>query len=617
MRCSFLNVNPFPNLRLTELILRSSAAWLFVVCLPTPSHATPVLDGKGAPYFNIVVEHDVAIPMRDGIVLRATLLRPDAPGRFPALVYRTPYNKAVTIGTAAFPHKAARHGYLVFLVDVRGRYASEGTFQAYRDEKQDGYDTIEWVAAHHRANGRVGTWGFSYPGFVQWLALSQDPPHLFTAVPAMTPTGSHHFFYQGGAFYHAFLEWFMPSILPDQRRRAGDKSGPWDGRTARNQWAAERRQWYAHRPLVGLPHLERYAPCFSDWLRHPDKTDWWDFADVEKDYGKMRVPVLLVSGWYDSSYGTVGAVRGFQGMREKAATNEAREKTKLILGPWTHSSLDVFSTRVAEFDFGPNAGLDYDALLLRWFDRRLNRIDNGVDAEPPVRIFVMGENRWRTEEEFPLKRARMTPLYLYRDISAGGADGYLAFDAPTTDLALSRYTFDPHDPIWEPNFVTGRYDQAALDGRDDLIKFTTEPLDDEIEVTGEVTAELYVASDARDTDFAVTFCDVHPDGTAHSLTGPEAGYLRMRYRNGYEGQTLMESGKVYKIRIGGLLTANLFRRRHRIQIIIASSRVPHFDPNPNTGEEIATATRLVPAKQILYHDRNRPSQIILPVVPRN
>lgn len=228
----------------------------------------------------------------------------------------------------------------------------------------------------------------------------------------------------------------------------------------------------------------------------------------------------------------------------------------------------------------------------------------------------MGENRWRAEKEFPLSRARMTPLYLHGDASGNGPQGTLSFESPTGSDAVSRYVFDPQDPVWEPNFSTGLFDQSPLADREDVLVFTSLPLTEDIEVTGEVVAELYVSSQARDTDFAVTFCDVYPDGSAHSLTGTEAGYLRMRYRDGHDRQVLMEPGQVYKIRIGGLVTSNLFRRGHRIQVIITSSRAPHFDPNPNTGEEIATATRLVSAEQTVYHDRPRPSHVILPVIPR-
>lgn len=601
-----------------------------------PQGAPPATAGATAPAYNIVVDGDVRIPVRDGVELGATLLRPDAPGTFPTLVYRTPYGKDAYAGYSEFPWKAARRGFLVFLVDVRGRYTSEGTFRAYHQEKQDGHDTIEWAGDHERSDGRVGSWGGSYPGFVQWLALSRDPSHYATAVPDMTPTGSHQLFYVGGAFGLAYMDWFHGSILADLRRRAGDRSGPWDDEASWEEWLEVRKRWYLHRPLVDVPHMKDHAPYFYDWLTHPDKTGWWDFADVEDDFDRMRVPVLLVSGWYDSTYGPVGAMRGFNGMREHAATPEAREETRLVLGPWTHTSLDVFTTESFGRELGPNAGIDFDEVLLRWFERWVAGIDNGVDEEPPVRLFVMGENRWRAEETFPPERARPTPLYLHgsgpgdpgpegpttaatvgpRDGSAGGSAGGLSFEAPGSEQSATNYVYDPRDPIWVPDYPSPEsLEKVVSEERDDVLIFDSEPLEEDLEVTGEIVARLFVSSDARDTDFSVTVCDVAPDGTTYSVTGPEAGYLRMRYREGLDHQVLMEPGEVYEVEIGSLITSNLFKRGHRIRVIVTSSRLPHFDANPNTGGEIATETRLVTARQTLHHDRSRPSSIILPVIP--
>lgn len=578
----------------------------------------------GDPYPNVVVERDVRLTMRDGVELGATLFRPDAEGRFPALVYRTPYGQESYGQEPVFPLKAAHRGYLVFLVDVRGRYTSEGEFEAYRNEKRDGYDTIEAAAAHPRSNGKVGSWGGSYPGIVQWLALSQDPPHYATAVPAMTPTSSHHFFYLGGAFNLTWFDWFMPLIVPDLRRRAGDDSGPWDEDAAYEQWTPVRRDWYLRRPLTGPDLLRRHAPYYYEWLAHPDESEWWSFAEVESDFARMRVPVQLVSGWYDNSYGTIGATRGFNGMRDHAATPDARARTKLMLGPWTHTSLRVDRTVFGDLDFGLSAGIDYDAFLLRWFDARLRGIANGVDEEPPVRIFVMGENRWRTEQEWPPARARETPLYLHSDGHAATAagDGRLARIAPGDEgapsaAAADTYTYDPAHPVWDERFEDpGPHEQTPFASRADVLVFTSAVLEEDLEVTGAILADLYVSVDRPDTDLAVMLCDVHPDGASYNLTGPESGYLRLRYRDGNERQVPLRPGEVTRVRIGNMFTSNLFRKGHRIRVQITSSRAPHFDPNPNTGEEIATATRLVPATVTIHHDAERPSRILLPVIPR-
>ncbi len=570
-------------------------------------------------YPNVAIERLVEIPLRDGVVLRASLIRPDSPGRFPALVYRTPYGQDAEASESAFPLKAARHGYLVFLVDVRGRYTSEGSFEAYRNEKSDGYDVIEWAAAHPRSNGRVGSYGQSYPGFAQWLALSQDPPHYTTAVPAKTPTSSHHFFYQGGAFNLTWFDWFMPLIVPDLRRRANDDSGPWDEAAAFDAWAPVRRSVYLQRPLLGPSLLRRYAPYYYEWVRHPDASEWWRFADVERDFSRIRVPVYLVTGWYDNNYGPVGATRGFAGMRGEAATPEARALTKLIIGPWTHSSTRVGENRFGALDFGPNAGLDFDAFLLRWFDARLKGIDNGIDAEPPVRLFVMGDNVWRDEREWPLARAQPRSLYLRGggDAHTAAGDGRLSAEAPPAGEPGDTYVYDPRDPIWDEQFETsGALPQASVEARDDVLVYTSARLEDALEVSGEMLADLYVSIDQPDTDLAVRVTDVHPDGTSYAVNGPEAGILRLRYREALDQQSLMEPGRIYRIRIGEMFTSNVFARGHRIRVQITSSRAPHFDPNPNTGEEIATAVRMTPVRVSIHHDASHASRLVVPVVPR-
>ncbi len=571
----------------------------------------------GAGYANVVVERNVEIPMRDGVRLRALVVRPDTEGTFPAVVYRTPYDAEAHLARSAFPLAAAHRGFLVVLVDVRGRHASDGEFDAYRQERQDGFDTIEWAARHPRSSGKVGTYGGSYPGFVQWLALAEGPPHLTTAAPDMTPVGSHHFFHLGGATSYTWFEWFMPLILPDLRRRANDVSGPWNGDSAYTEWVRVRHEWYRYRPLAGVPLLRRYAPYYYDWLTHPDSSAWWAFANVEDAFGTIRAPLLLVSGWFDNTYGTEGAVRGFRGVRREAATVEARAHTRLILGPWSHSSITVHTTRVGELDFGPSAGLDFDALLLRWFDRRLRGIRNGVDRDPPVAFFLMGANRWHTAADWPPPDARLTPLYL---TSAGDArtargNGALTW-APPGAAPPDRYVYDPQDPVWDVHFEAGGpYDRADIETRADVLVYTSLPLQNDVDVAGEIAAVLYVSSDARDTDFAVMLCDVHPDGRSYNVLGPEAGYLRMRYRDGNDRQALLEPGRVYQVTIRHMMTANRFLQGHRIRVHLTSSRAPHFDPNPNTGAPIATETRLVPARQTVFHDTARPSHLLLPVLP--
>lgn len=563
-----------------------------------------------------IIREEVKIPMRDGVNLGAILYRPEEAGKYPTLVYRTPYGVDAYDATAQIPIKAARRGYLVILVDVRGRLRSEGEFEAYRNEKQDGYDVIEWAARHPQSSGRVGTYGGSYPGIVQWLAMSQSPPHLMAAAPEMTPVGSHHFMYFGGAFSHLWIDWFVPYILPDKRKRAQDPTGAWDEELASQIWmASDRKPWYDYRPMHDMPLLKTYAPEYYDWLSHPDSGPWWDFLNVEHDFEKFQNPTFLLSGWYDAAYGPEGATRGFGKMKEHAATARAREQTKLILGPWNHTSLNSRKTRFGEVDFGTNAGLDYDRELLNWFDEILKG-ETGKSQLPPVSIFVMGENKWRAESEWPLKRAVATSFYLHAGAPDKKGGGDLSPALPGREKP-DGYLFDPDFPVWDKSFEKSYpYDQRAIESRKDVLVYTSPVLDQPLEVTGEIVVELYVSSTARDTDFSFTLCDVYPDGTSINLHGLDAGHLRMRYRKGMERQELMQPGEVYKVTIGQAYTSNLFKAGHRIRLNITSSMAPHYDPNPNTGNQIATEAELVPARNSVYHDRARPSRVLLPVVPR-
>ena len=582
------------NLKITSRIV---PIVLFVILLF--QNGAPV---EPANLLNILRE-EVQIPMRDGVKLSATLYRPDQPGKYPALVYRTPYGKEEYEPYPAFPIKAAKRGYLVFLVDVRGRYRSEGEFRAYQNEKPDGYDLIEWVGKNPLCTGAVGTFGYSYPGIVQWLALSQDPPHLKAAVPGMTPIDSHHFFYVGGAFSLTWMDWFLPNIFPDKRKRSGDTS-VWD----EEDWQKTKQKWYAFRPLSEFPLLKKYGPEYYDWLAHPDKSSWWDFTSVETEFPKMKAPVLLISGWYDATYGPIGATEGFRRMKSEGGSAVARKNSRLVLGPWNHTSLNVRKTKFGEIDFGPSAGFDYEEELLQFYDCELKGICANEDL-PPVSIFVMGENKWRSASDWPLSEAVSTSYYLH-------GKGVLNSNQPSKE-SVDRYVFDPASPLWDTHYeLSVPYDQREIEKRKDVLVYTTEPVQADTEVTGEIVAELFVSSSAKDTDFAITLCDVYPDGTSINLSGLDAGYLRMRYRNGFEKQELMNPGTVYKIRIGQLYTSNLFKRGHRIRLQVTSSKAPHYDPNPNTGTEIATESKLIPADQSIHQSSKYPSRLILPIIPR-
>ncbi len=362
------------------------------------------LEQNERPDFSVRVETDVEAEMRDGTILRADIIRPEADGRFPAILYRTPYGKEPVWRDWDFPIRAARAGYVVAVQDVRGRYASDGVFDPYRQEPADGYDSVEWVAGLPYCDGKVGMSGLSYPGAVQWLAAGQAPPHLAAIVPAMCFSSSRHFFFTGGAFDMSWIRWIYVNIAPDVRKKQ-KLEGPKTWEEARTLFEENGDAWLRHLPLRDLPVLKDVAPYYYEWLAHPDDGPFWEYADVEAKYDRIRVPAINFSGWHDEGYGPIGAVRNFNGGRKNGS--------RLIIGPWTHGEPTFASIGEGELDFGPNAGLDYQELVLRWHDRWLKGIDNGVDKEAPVKLFIMGDNVWRDEQEWPLARTQYTSYYLH------------------------------------------------------------------------------------------------------------------------------------------------------------------------------------------------------------
>ncbi|MGH9748978.1 MAG: CocE/NonD family hydrolase, partial [Candidatus Polarisedimenticolia bacterium] len=572
-------------------------------------------------YPNLLVEKNLAVPMRDGVVLRADVYRPDAPGRFPVLVMRTPYGKdgELESGSERTLSRAPRAGYAVVVQDVRGRFNSQGEFRPYQQEGRDGHDTIEWAAVQPWSNGRVGTFGLSYPGAVQWLLAMEAPPHLVSIFPAMTFATGRHFFHYGGGFNHDWMRWIGSYIAPDVRVRKG-LPGPKSEAEAERLWARNKWAWEEFLPLVEFPLFKEVAPWYYEWLEHPDDGPYWAFADVTAAHRRIAVPAMNFSAWYDSNYGPLGAIANFNGMRANGATADARHGQRLILGPWDHGDPNEYETKVGALTFGPSGTIDYYGLILRWHDRWLKGIRNGIDAGPPVRIFVMGENRWRDEMEWPLRRARPEVLHLR---SGGGAntrrgDGRLEPEPPPADEPPDLYTYDPRDPVRIVNFEqAGPWDRSALQSRRDVLVYQTPPLERDLEVTGPIEVRLWAASSAPDTDFAVMLCDVHPDGRAFNLGPQEAGFIRARYRVSESNPVFLTPDEPVEFVIGSLVTSNLFRRGHRIRLEVTSSRFPVFDRNPNTGEPPARARRMVPARQMVFHDAAHPSRLVLPVVPRD
>jgi len=570
----------------------------------------------------IVLEKDVAVPMRDGVNLATDIYRPDREGLFPVILVRTPYNKNDPLLTNVImfdPVRAAAAGYAVCVQDVRGRYASEGKFRPIHQEVDDGYDAVEWAAAQPWSSGRVGMAGASYVGATQWLAAIASPPHLVAMAPNITASAYHEgWFYQGGAFEWGFVaSWAVNFLALDTllKERPGDEAAV----RRLIQAMDELDRWFWHLPLKDFPPLAG-VEYFREWLAHPLHDDYWGRVNIEAHYENVKAAALNIGGWYDIFlYGTV---RNFLGLRSRGGSEAAR-KSRLIVGPWAHvtRSLLWMGNLVGEVNFGVQAAsqvIDLTGIQLRWFDYWLKGIENGVDREPPVRLFVMGKNVWEDFEDFPPPGAKELRLYLHSGGRANGlwGDGVLSAEAPGEEPA-DRFVYDPENPVptrggglccSDVYLPGGAFDQREVEARPDVLVYTSAPLERDLEVIGPVKVRLFVASSAPDTDFTAKLVDVYPDGRAINVTD---GILRLRYRNGRERAELVEPGRVYEVEVDLWYTAHVFRAGHRVRLEVSSSNFPRFDRNLNTGGPIGAEAEGQVAVQRVFHDRTKPSALIL------
>lgn len=573
--------------------------------------------------FELRVERHVAVPMRDGVTLRADVWRPADPGRYPVLLQRLPYNKSDSLVTSVFaglePLRAVEHGYIVVIQDTRGRFTSDGIFDPITTEADDGEDTIAWARELPSANGQVAMFGISYVGATQLLAATRNPDGLDAIAPHLT--GSDYYegwTYQGGALQLGFaLYWALASLgMPELLRR--ESSGTIDARLRQNlqDLLDDPDSAYAVLPLTAVEPLGTLVPSYGDWLAHPTRDSFWQSRAINDVHSQIATPGLHIGGWYDIFLS--GTLDNFVGLQAGAATQHARDNQRLVIGPWSHGVL--FET-VGELNFGPaaaEAALDMTALQLDWFDAFLTGNPGASWQGARVQLFVMGENRWRDEEQWPLARARPVRFFLH-------ADGTLSAEPPTADAATREYSYDPADPVptvggstYLPGLFIGQRsgpkDQRQLSHRLDVLRYLTDPLDQDIEVTGPLKMTLHAATSCVDTDWTAKLIDVYPDGRELILTD---GILRGRYRAGLNSPVLLEPGTPYAFEIDLVATSNLFLAGHRIRIDISSSNFPRFDRNPNHGGVIAEATSadFMTAHQTVFHDAERPSFIDLPVVP--
>lgn len=579
--------------------LAATLVLALAACGPAPGPPAPVH------------ETDTAVPMRDGVVLRADVLRPPGPGPFPTLVYRTPYGKHSALDEDTTFARAVDRGYAVVVQDVRGRYRSDGEFRPYENEGRDGYDTIEWAARQPWSDGNVGTFGLSYPGAVQWLAAVEGPPHLKAMVPAMTFSTPRNFFYTWGVWDLSWPYWIWQNIAPDVRVRKG-LAGPRTEADARAGWAAVDKQVRETLPLVDLQALRDVAPYYYDWLQHPPDDPFWEFAELNGKYSRTQAAVLNLSGWHDDNYGPEGAITNFAGLVQ--ARGGPSSRTALLIGPWTHGVDATARTKAGEREFGPAAAIDYDQVVLDWLDRHVRAEARDDPSSPPVRYFVMGDNRWQTSPTWP-PPARPVVYYLSAAPAGTSRRGTLTPDGPTGP-ATSVFVADPDHPVINPYDSAGAHDYRALEQRPDVLTFDSPPLDHDTEVTGPIRARIYLSCDCRDTDVWVRLLDVAPDGTAYNLMSPGLDVVRASYRNPGQGRQLLAPGEIHEIRLDQLVTSNLFGRGHHVRVQISASFFPNFSRNLHTGDLETVSARRQRATIRIHHDGPHTSQVTLPVVVR-
>jgi len=585
-------------------VLLLFAAALVVACAPA------------APVSSVRHEVDVAVPMRDGVVLRAEVLRPAADGRYPTLVYRTPYGARAAVTDYTTFSRAVERGYAVVVQDVRGRYRSDGEFRPYEHDGRDGHDTIEWAAAQPWADGNVGTFGLSYPGAVQWLAAMERPPHLKAMVPAMTFSTPQNFFYSWGVWDMSWVSWIWFNMAPDVRARKG-LPGPRTEAEVQAGWPALERTVRDTLPLDALDELKDIAPYYADWLHRPPEDPFWNFAELRDKYARTDAAVLNLSGWYDDNYGPEGATTNFMGLVQ--ARGGQPTGTSLLIGPWVHGVGATARTTAGEREFGPDAAIQYDEVVLGWMDRHLRGIGAKPPAEPPVRYFVMGANEWKSAGGWPPPARPVTYLLT---AAAPRRPGTLspAAGAPGPGSRApgptSTFVSDPDHPVLNPYDSAGAHDYRALAERDDVLTFDSAPFEMDTEVTGPIVARLFVSCDCRDTDIWARVYDVAPDGTAFNLMSPGLDVLRASYRDMAKGRQLLMPGEAYELTLDHLITSNVFRRGHRVRLQVSASFFPNFSRNLHTGDLETVSSRRQRATIQIHHAGARASRLVLPVVGR-
>jgi uncharacterized protein len=623
-----------------RVILAAFIASFSALPLFAQNPKAPASDAK----FDVVVKKDIRVAMRDGVKLALDLYLPAKngiaiEGTYPTLLSRTPYNKA---GVAAEARWFTARGYAVVANDTRGRFESDGHWQMIVDDVNDGFDLISWIGKQSWCNGKVGTFGTSYVGGTQHALACSNPPHLTCMIPTDSVSntgiaGMRH----SGAFELRFMNWIFTIGAPNAREALADPRL----HEALVENGRRMPQHLLNLPLRPSTSPLKFVPDYEKWLieamRHGDNDAYWKrpgHSVVDNVDKYADVPVYHVTGWYDSWCRQ-------NVMNWQALSAAKKSPQKLMIGPWTHGQQRV--SFAGEIEFPPEAAIDFNAWRLRWYDRWLKDDNNGIDNEPPVKLFVMGGGdgrkskngrlrhggAWIDESSFPPASAKMVPYYLHDG-------GRLDPKKPTADSLQTTFKFDPADPVptiggnlssfgglgdaggWDQrgrSTTLFARDQLVLSQRRDVLVFQTEPLPEDVVVIGPIDVKLFVSSTAKDTDFTAKLIDVYPPNPDYPLgfdLNLGDSITRMRYRESLERAVLMKPGVVYSATIHIYPTANRFARGHRIRLDISSSNFPRFDLNPNTGEPLQQHRRMIAADNTVYHNANQPSHVVLPILTK-
>jgi putative CocE/NonD family hydrolase len=567
--------------------------------------------------YKITEEHSLGIPMRDEINLSTNIYLPEAEGKFPVILIRTPYKKEMVELQARY---YARRGYVVAVQDCRGRFASSGTWEPFVDEPQDGYDTIEWLASQPWSNGKVGMIGGSYVAWVQWWAARERPPHLVTIIPNVSPPDPfYNIPYEYGVFMILGAIWWADIL---ETEATADLSGVAMSKISEKKY---------HKLLYSLPVIDldkkvlgKENPYWRKWIEHPNNDEYWERANFLDYLKEVRIPVFHQSGWFDGD--GIGSKLNYARMK-----SHGHPFQKLILGPWGHT--DRAMRRIGDHDFGPQAIIDLQRLYLRWFDYWLKGIDNGITEEPLVSIFVMNTNKWLHDNVYPVSDTEFQKWYLSSNGQANTSkgDGRLSPDLPPEDSPADHYTYDPGDPTPNPDFYEETkeeekkvksveqkkkereaHHEEVTQTRTDILVYQTEPLEKPLNFAGPISAVLYASTSAKDTDWFMRLVWITKEGKTFSLA---EGKIRARFRESMKKPVLLSPGKIYKYTLDLWQTGITIPAGDSLRVEVSSASFPVFSRNLNTGGHNEKDTHYEKAEQKIFHNNKYPSHILLPVIP--